>query len=96
MRIDKLAVGVGSTLGVLGAALAGGAVYFSFTFYVTGALHPDPSTGRVFPVQMHGILYVTRETALCFYGCVASGFASLVSGLTIGYLGERSRRADRE
>ena len=44
-------------------------------FYSTGSLAPDPSTGRVYPVHEHGILYVLAwqgELATwLFWGCAA-------------------------
>ena len=56
-------------------------IYLNFTFYHLGSLTPDALTGRTFPVQEHGTLYVIPwegELSLwLFWGCVLV-FALLV------------------
>ncbi len=51
--------------GVFGAAWVG-----CFSFYSIGSQVPDPRSGRTFPVQMHGTLYVEPWEGELFYGAL--------------------------
>ncbi len=61
------------------------------SFYVTGSLHPDPSTGRVTPFTMHGTLYVTPQQADLATGALGVGVALVVLGLFVPLLARLGR-----
>jgi hypothetical protein len=69
------------TLFAIGGICVFLSIGYSLTFYSNGLLHPDASSGRVYWVQMHGILYVTKLQAIAFYGGMLVGGIFIVLGL---------------
>lgn len=72
----------------IGATLFVVALLMGFAFPYTGARSPDPSTGRMIPIQDHGTIYVTLFWGGLFYVCLISGFVTIAIGL---YNGLRKR-----
>lgn len=66
---------VSSSLFGVGACIFFAAFVMGLRFYAVGSSVPDPNTGRIFPVRMHGILYVQRDQGEWFYGLLAISIA---------------------
>ena len=77
------------------AALSGGviaccAILFSLRFYLSGSLSPDPASGRVYPISMHGTLYVSQMESTIFYVGIVLGVSLVFIGGIIALFLRRS------
>jgi hypothetical protein len=61
-------------------------------FYAVGSNVPDPKSGRTFPIQMHGTMYVTAEQGWWFYGLLATAVCLYALWLYLTYVRRRSTR----
>jgi hypothetical protein len=77
-------------LGAMGGAFVAATIIFSLLFYQLGSLRPDQTTGRVFPIQMHGTLYVSGTLATLYYLGFGIGGLLIVSGLLVHLMRPRT------
>ncbi|HEY2071354.1 MAG TPA: hypothetical protein VGG48_17485 [Rhizomicrobium sp.] len=73
-------------VGIITAVLAVFFFALVFDFELAGNPVPDPTTGRIFPVQMHGAIYVTEPLGTLFYGLFATIVALILSMAVIVFL----------
>jgi hypothetical protein len=84
--MERLALVVWFAIGFVELALLG-------HIYAHGSLHPDLVTGRTYPVQMHGLLYVAPWEGELFYWLLALQFVPIA---VLARATERKRRRARD
>jgi len=62
----------------------------SFSFYWLGSLTSDPATGRVYPVQMHGTMYVTPFLGITHIILFVVGFVCIAGMAAIRFWEQRN------
>lgn len=73
-----------------GAVIIFCTIVFSLRFYLSGSLSPDPASGRIYPISMHGTLYVSQLESTIFYGGVVLGISLVFIGGVIALFLRRS------
>lgn len=67
---DRFRTWLFNASGILALVLFIPMILLNVSFYWTGSLQPDPTTGRIYPMQEHGTIYVVvwqGELAMCLF-----------------------------
>jgi hypothetical protein len=78
-----------SGLLVLGAALCGVALLLAIFCIENGVISPSTATGQTYPVDMHGMLYVTAPLGLTYEGSLYTGAFAGILGVILRALAYR-------
>ena len=70
--------------------LVAATILLNVSFYWIGSQQPDPSSGRTFPVQEHGTLYVTPVLGELSLILFFAGLVALVVVVLAGFLKRNS------